>query len=490
MDNTKKYQVEEAVGSIDVVNKGLAKSKFGFRDLFGYFMGDFGSNMSFALISGYMFVFYTQFVGIKLSHYALIILLTKILDGINDPIVGVLIDKFTPKNRDKFRPLILMFSPVLSVSAALMFVNSSGFSYPVKLAMCVGTYILWDICYTLVNVPYGAMASVITRNSNQRAQLSTARSFGSVVGGTLINFTLPLFLYTTVVSNGSSVSVFAGERAFPAAVILGIIAIVAFLLCYKYSTERVKPQETDIENDSQRISYLKAVKTFFTNRAMLGITVAGLGQILFIMSGAQLSQLTYQIYFNDGRLNAYGAFIQLIPIIFGLFFGNSIVKRIGTKNAIAFPMIGTIIIYIGMLVFPITNPMIWLGLQIIAQVCSFGLAIYLWGLVADAIDYQEFLSGERNEGITYSTYTMLRKMAQGVGSALVPMLIAMAAPGLVLSQSSTWLPEYAATVKNLSIIFPLLGTIVAFVGIHFINNLTPEKMIEINVKRAERDAKN
>ena len=61
-----------------------AKRPFGFRDILGYFMGDFGCNMSFTLISSYMFIFYTQYIGISLAHYSIIILITKIFDGIND----------------------------------------------------------------------------------------------------------------------------------------------------------------------------------------------------------------------------------------------------------------------------------------------------------------------------------------------------------------------------------------------------------------------
>lgn len=78
-----------------------AKRPFGFRDILGYFMGDFGCNMSFTLISSYMFIFYTQYIGISLAHYSIIILITKIFDGINDPIIGAIVDRMGADKRVK-----------------------------------------------------------------------------------------------------------------------------------------------------------------------------------------------------------------------------------------------------------------------------------------------------------------------------------------------------------------------------------------------------
>ena len=102
---------------------------FGWKDLVGYFFGDFGCNMSFSLISGYMFLFFTQYIGIKLEHYALIILLTKIWDGINDPIIGALVDRFTPKKGDKFRPWVFWGAWPMAIAAAVMFLDASAWAY-------------------------------------------------------------------------------------------------------------------------------------------------------------------------------------------------------------------------------------------------------------------------------------------------------------------------------------------------------------------------
>lgn len=181
-----------------------------------------------------MFIFYTQYIGIKLTHYSLIILITKIFDGINDPIVGALIYRFTSKDsQDKFKPWIKWGGIILSFSAAVMFIDSSSWNYTARLLICTLSYILWDVCYTFVNVPYGSLNAVMTDDSKERTKLSTARSFGGLTGGSLIGFLIPIFAYGDQIVSGETKSIFLGERMFVIAVFLGVIAIISFYLTVK-----------------------------------------------------------------------------------------------------------------------------------------------------------------------------------------------------------------------------------------------------------------
>ncbi|HRA70709.1 MAG TPA: MFS transporter, partial [Trichococcus flocculiformis] len=169
-----------------------AKRPFGFRDILGYFMGDFGCNMSFTLISSYMFIFYTQYIGISLAHYSIIILITKIFDGINDPIIGAIVDRMgADKKGEKFKQWILRGSPFLALAATVIFIDAADWSYAAKLGLCIGGYILWDLTYTVVNVPYGALSSVMTSKPSQRAALSNARSWGYIIAGVPLGILIP-----------------------------------------------------------------------------------------------------------------------------------------------------------------------------------------------------------------------------------------------------------------------------------------------------------
>lgn len=456
------------------------KRSFGFRDILGYFMGDFGCNMSFTLISSYMFLFYTQYIGISLAHYSIVILITKILDGINDPIIGAIVDRMgANKKGEKFKQWILIGSPFLAMAATVMFLDAAAWPYWARLALCIGGYILWDITYTIVNVPYGALSSVMTSKPSQRAALSNARSWGAIIAGVPLGMIIPIFAYATISENGKDVSKFLGERMFPIALILGVVSVVAFALLYFNVEERI--QHVEEEGEQEQFNYFATLKGFFKNRAILGISLASVAQILFIMGGNQLHQLTYQMYYGDGKLSSLMILTQLIPLVLGTFVGGLLVGKVGKKELASYPMLGAVAVYAFMYFTEIPNPYVWIGLQIAANTFAFAMTIYTWAMVADAIDYQEWKTGSRNEGSVYATYSMLRKVAQGFGQSFVPAAIAILIPTLSVKDSATWTMENATAIRNMAALFPMIGFLIAFLAFRFVFNLDKKTVKEMQV---------
>lgn len=454
------------------------KRPFGVRDVFGYFMGDFGCNFSFTLISSYMFIFYTQYIGISLAHYSLIILITKILDGINDPIIGSIVDRMgANKKGEKFKHWVMIGAPILAISATLLFIDAADWSYPAKVALCIGGYIAWDIAYTVVNVPYGSLASVMTSKSSQRAALSNARTWGAIIAGVPLGIIIPRFVYSSAAEGTNGVSTFLGDKMFMIAVILGVLSIVAFILLYLNVEERIEHVET--EGEVEKFSYFETAKNFFKNRAIMGIALASLTQILFIQGAGQLTQLTYQLYYNDGGLNSYSIFTYVIPMFLGTIIGTPLVGRIGKKEMASWPLLGTAAVFGFMYFVEIQNPMVFIGMLILANSFSFALTLYTWAMVGDAIDYQEWQTGKRTEGSVYATYSMLRKVGQGFGQSFVPAMIAIMIPTLSLTDSATWTADNALSIRNMAVLFPMIGYVLVFICMKFIYNLdkkTVEKM--------------
>ena len=167
---------------------------FGWKDKIGYGLGDFGCNMSFVFINSYMMVFFVTCLGIDPKHYAAIILIAKIWDAINDPIIGALCDASKPKGKSKFKPWIKWGCIPLLISSVVMFIYIPNAPYTVKIAVCLVTYLIWSVAYTSVNVPYGSMQSVITKNDLQRAELSNARSIGALLAQLPVMILLPLLI--------------------------------------------------------------------------------------------------------------------------------------------------------------------------------------------------------------------------------------------------------------------------------------------------------
>lgn len=160
-----------------------ASAGFGLRDKLAYAAGDFGCNMSFAL-KGYLTIYWTQFMGIDNYLMASLLLIVQIWDAINDPIIGAMVDADTHKyRRNKFLAYIWFGAIGLTVAGALCYLPFPQAPGMVKNILFVAGYMIWDAFYTVANVPYGSMLSLISDDPIQRAQLSTFRSIGSMGGG-------------------------------------------------------------------------------------------------------------------------------------------------------------------------------------------------------------------------------------------------------------------------------------------------------------------
>ena len=144
--------------------------KFGMLDKLAYAAGDFGCNMSFALKS-YLTIFWTQFMGIDSIVMASLLLLVQVWDAINDPVIGAMVDndKKTTYKRGKFLAYIWLGSVGLLVAGAACFLPFPQMPAMVKNIMFVGGYILWDAFYTIANVPYGSLLSLISSDPGDRA---------------------------------------------------------------------------------------------------------------------------------------------------------------------------------------------------------------------------------------------------------------------------------------------------------------------------------
>ena len=236
---------------------------FGMRDKIGYAFGDFGCNMSFAFINSYLMLFYVTCMKIDPKHFAVLILLGKIFDAINDPIIGGLCDATKPGKDGKFKPWIKWASPVLLLSSIALFIYAPSAPYGVKIAMCLGIYCLWSVAYTSVNVPYGSMQSCITNDPAGRSSLSQWRSIGAMCAQIPIMILLPLLVYDKNDNpRGELFIIFVG--------VMGAIGLVSFYLLRRMTTERIaaaQPQE------KQKFNYFSTLGSFFKNKPMMGVTI-------------------------------------------------------------------------------------------------------------------------------------------------------------------------------------------------------------------------
>ncbi len=478
------------------------KRKFGMRDKVAYAAGDFGCNMSFSL-KGTVQTFWLVFMMMETGLLSALLLAVQIWDAVNDPLIGSMIDADRRKYKmGKFKTYILIGAIGLLVAGSLVFIPVPNASTVIKAIVFILGYIVWDACYTIANVPYGSMLSLVTEDPGERAQLSTWRSIGSMFGNLLPNIILPMIIWEKVVDEngdpvlnaetGEQVQNLIGERVFVAALLMGVIGFIAFLFMIKKITIRVD-ENTVKTNESEKFNVIKAFGNFMKNRPAVGATLAAMGMFLGMQSATTATSIMFAIYFGKAQLSGLVQLIGFVPMFIFMPFIKKIVGKWGKKEA---SVAGTVVSLVGgvlMFIFPmISNKMIALVVYIFA-LCVFGLGMGIytcvsWALMADAIDYNEWKTGKREEGTVYSLHSFFRKLAQGVGPSVVLLLMGALGYNSKLGVGA----QSASTAYNMCWLVAALymfSAIMQFIGLAVIYNLDKKTMAQMQEELDARRGK-
>lgn len=448
--------------------------KFGMIDKLSYAAGDFGCNMSFAL-KGTLTIFWTQFMGIDQILLTGLLLLVQIWDAINDPLIGAMVDsdRRTTYKRGKFFAYIFVGSIGLTVAGALCFVPWTGAPAMVKNILFIAGYILWDAFYTVANVPYGSLLSLLSADPVERAQLSTWRSVGSVAGQLTTMVLLPVLIYDA--SNNLK-----GEVIFVIALVMGLIGFVAFQFMIRTSVVRVHA-EVKINEGVPKFNVFRAMGNFLRNRAAVGATLAPVGMFLG-MSGSQVAMTAmFQSYFKNAQIMGVVMMFQMLGMFIFMPFVSKVVQRFGKKEAISVGMCVCMAAYVLMFILPITPDATGLMLFIVCQIINAvgaGIGTCLsWSLMADAMDYGEWKFGVREEGTTYALHSFFRKLAQGAGP-MIGMLLATAL-GYDATLKAAQTAETALNMRYLTAAMLLGSAVIQFIGYAVIYNLDKKTLAQM-----------
>jgi GPH family glycoside/pentoside/hexuronide:cation symporter len=475
------------------------KRKFGIRDKLSYAAGDLGCNMSFSL-KGTVQTFWLVFMALETGLLSALLLVVQIWDAINDPLIGSLIDADRRKYRlGKFKTYILIGAIGLLVAGALVFIPVPNASVVWKSIFFILGYIVWDACYTVANVPYGSMLSLVTEDSGERSQLSTWRSIGSMIGNMVPMVILPMIIWRKVVDeNGNPVinpetgvqaEELIGNRVFVAALIMGVLGFVCFLFMIKNITLRVDENSVKT-NESQKFNVVKAFGNFVKNRAAVGATLAAVAMFLGMNSASTAVTIMFATYFGQASLSGVVSVIGFAPMLVFMPFIKRIVEKWGKKEASAAGAAVSLLAGVLMFLFPVMpNKTIALIVYIITlSMFGIGMGIYTcvsWALMADAIDYNEWKFGTREEGTVYSLHSFFRKLAQGVGPSIV--LLLMGALGYVSEKGTEG--QSLATASNMCWLVAglyLFSAVLQFVSLAFIYNLDKKTLETMNSELAAR----
>lgn len=384
------------------------KERIKFGEIFGYGLGDLANNLVYGLVSGFATYYYTNSAAMAAGAVGTMFMISRIFDGISDIIMGLIIDR-TKTKYGKARPWILWMAIPFAIAVVLQFTVPQSFSMTGKLIYAYITYnLLSTIIYTASNQAYGTLNVLITDNPQDRAKLSISRMAMAMIGVIVMNATImPL------------IRIFGGgSHAWTTvAAIMGVISIVLFFITFKSTKERLGHTDTQAENALQKdkAPTKDALKALFTNKYWVNRILFSL--VITIATMTSSANVYYaQYWLGNPDLTGMISIVNVLPMLVALAFVNPLLKKIGNRNT---SLVGAIIMVAGFaiqLIAPQSLIMVLIGTGI--RGFGTGLASTLTAvMLGDTIDYGEWKSGIRTDGLVYSASTFGTKVGNGVATA-------------------------------------------------------------------------
>ena len=389
----------------------------------GFGAGDMAQNLIYQTISIWLLFYYTNVFGLKPSVAALMFLIVRLVDVLWDPVVGTIVDKGNPK-WGKYRSWLILGGIPLVGLAILCFWN--GFSGSLLYAYI--TYVGMSMCYTLVNVPYGALNASLTRDTNEITILTSTRMFMANLGALCVK-SLPLII-AIFAPKVNGVAVYNTPEAAPAwfitMTIFSLVGLALLFFCFSQCKERVvmdQKASADVKVSDLWMEFVRnkplRVLAFFFVTAFAMMSVGNAADSFFMTYNVGATPLLTTLFMWLGTIPAF-IFMPLVP---------AIKRKIG-KKGMFYLFLGTAILGMALMYTFVSIPATkdnFVLLCIAQFVKSTGIIVatgYMWALVPEVIAYGEYTTGKRIAGIVNALTGIFFKAGMALGGVV---------PGLVLA---------------------------------------------------------
>ena len=379
------------------------------REKVGYGLGDTASNLFFQTFMIYLLFFYTDVFGISAAAAGTMLLVTRLWDTVNDPIVGALADR-TNTRWGKFRPYILWGAVPFGVAGVLTFTTPDLEPFP-KLVYAYVTYGVMMMMYTVVNIPYSALMGVISPDSLERTSVSSYRFIFAFLGGLIVQAsTLPL------------VELFgAGDQRLGfqmTMIVFAAMATALFLVTFSSTRERVTV-DTAIETNLAR-----DLRDLVTNVPWLVLFVVGLFNLTFtsIRSGTVVYYFKYVVG-EEGLASGF-LVAGTVTTLIGVALAPWLAKQLGKKYLFITATATSGLLAASFYLIEPGNYSALLAVQVLASLAAGPTAPVVWAMYADCADYSAHRNKRRATGLVFSAATFAQKMGWTLGGALTGWLLA------------------------------------------------------------------
>ena len=455
-------------GEGNVKTEDAAVRPFGLRDKIGYMFGDFGNDFSFIFASNYLMVFYTKVLGLTGFVVGLLFMGARLVDAFTDVTMGRIVDHVRPAPDGRFRPWIRRMCVPVAVASSIMYLYFvRDWVYWAKLAYVIFTYLLWSsFCYTAINIPYGSMASVISPDVKDRASLSTFRSIGASLAGLVIGVLVPLIVYE---SDPEGNQIVRPVNFTVTAIVFGILSVGCYAICYVLCQERVSFQK----KEGTKESAWDMLQGLGRNRPLLALVCAALVLLLASLLGQTMNNYLFLDYFKNSKALAAVNVVSIGSVLLLSPFISRIAAGFGKKEAGAVGMLGAGILYLVLFFLRVRSIPVFMVLLFLASVGVGLFNLVIWAFITDIIDYQEVVTGKREDGTVYAVYSFARKVGQALAGGVGGFVLT--AIGYI-SEAPSQTPEVAEKIYTVATLVPGICYLIVFLIIQFAYPLTREEV--------------
>lgn len=441
--------------------------KIGLVERIGYCAIEIGNSFCWTMVSTYLSVFYTDVVGLAPAAVSMILLIARIWDGINDPMMGMIVEK-TNTRWGKFRPYLMFAAPFVAIFSILTF-TKTGLMGNKAVLYCLVTYICCGMAYTAVCIPQGSLVNVMTRDSQVRVEMNAMRQIGNKLNGLIISAcTMPMILFFGAGNTSSPRGYFITTVLFA---IFGMCCVVFGGIVCK---ERIKP--TKGSSVKIKDSFLYVAR----NRNALLIAINGIFHAGASLGRTGVLSYFFIYYIKNPALMASVVSSTYIAGIVVQFFIPSLTKRMDKKWACVMAYAGMavslLIIFLG------GNNMVTLYLgSIMFGFCNYAPSL-MYTICGEIADKEEVETGRRSDALIYSMLSLGTKIGIAVGGSIGVLLLG--AIGYIPNADQT-----ASTLRGINMIANVAPIVffalaAACVGLVTITNKEASQNREILEKRA------
>ncbi len=435
------------------------------KDYFGYALVDAAGCLVFSLVTTLLQKFYTDIFHLSPLFIMLMFIAARVWDAVNDPIMGRICDTVQPSRHGRYRQWFLYVAAPLAVASVLMFVKWPGLGEEGNnLLTCVYatvTYIAWGMIYTVLQIPYGSLASVVTTDATERSKLSVYRSIGAALGSIPV-LLIASFAYekrldaagnVVLGENGKAITDMLYSPVLTGVIIMSVCSMLMLFAAFAWNKERVKTKP----QPKAKGAAMRAMKQLFSNRAFVAISLVA----MLLLAGQMFTQSFYTYLFDDyfhaNWMNLATQACTYSPMLVLMFFLPKMARSIGKKEVCAVGVAAAAAANLLLFFLRGMDPgiLMWLFLAL-CFVSGCGLTtvvMQLWAMATDAIDDIEVKTHSRDDGTAYSVFNFFRKLGQ--------VLAAICVNGALLAMNYRYEKGAVQTLANLKVMYDLATLIPA-----------------------------